>query len=535
MGFISMALGGGNRKVTAIPAGVMAGSGGGVDSGGFERFAKRGYRGNEIVFAAIELLCTSATEPKIIGKRGGKSSGKRIQRSMQLAGVPKRLITAYLVENGFVEELTDHPLVMLLNNPNPYKNRFLFWSTYIMDRYLAGNAYLLKVRGGLGNTAELWRLRPDRVRIIPDKDDFCKYEYTVDRETVTFERKDIIHWKTRNPLDDYYGQPPLMAISGRIDIDNYMREFLQVFFERGGTGPGAILTIKGELDHEDKEGIQDRLRRMFGGRRGWFETLVLDNSEGSTYTQMGLDRGLRDALPVELNSMSEARISMAFGIPGSILGLLIGYESSSYANRRSDWQVLWDITLTPLYEDLDAELNLTLTPEFGGIDEVCHDLSQVRALQEDEDKIQERARANFASGLWAREEARPLTGVSAEPPEGSMFFIPANIVPTPVERIGEEIEAPDAPEPAPKGPGSPPGVDTTQNGPLAGWSQAVREGRRGRPALIHDAEARALWRRAEELRKQYPRMTTAQIASRVGIAESTLRKYRAVFAEPLAS
>jgi HK97 family phage portal protein len=248
--------------------------------------------------------------------------------------------------------------------------------------------------------------------------------------------------------------PPLMVAAGRVDIDDYLQGFLRNFFENGGAGPGSILTVKQKLSPESKDEIRERFRRQFGPGK-FHEMLIMDQAE-STYQQMGLNRGLRDALPKEIDNVTEARIAMVFGIPGSILGLLIGYESSSYANKRQDWQVFWDLTMTPLLSDLDDVLNLSLVPEFVGVDEVLFDLSDIRALQEDVDKIQERHRKNVQVGLESWEEGRDAIGLDPNPKEGT-FLIPANIVPTQRADLEEPPEPPPAiapppalPEPAPE-------------------------------------------------------------------------------------
>lgn len=516
--------------------------------GRYETYALRGYAGNEIVYAAIELLATSAAEPRIVGKRwrrahpqvaeavrnaGLANEGyrKALGASLKLTelsvireaefnyraqlnarGIPPVYQQASLVRNGFIEQVTDHALVKLLNNPNPFMSRFQFYATLIMDRYLAGNAYFLKVRGPLGNTVELWRLRPDRVRVVPDRERFISgYTYTVNNVSVTYPAADVVHWKTRNPMSDYYGQPPLMAFMGRIDIDNFMRRFLSVFFERGGSGPGAILTTKGPLTDDQKSQIRERLRRLIGGPDAHTETLILDNTE-SSYTQMGLSRGLTDALPKDINALNEARLAMAFGIPGSILGLLIGYESSSYANKRADWQVLWDVTLTPLFSDLDDVLNLSMVPEFTGVDEVCFDLSAIRALQEDVDAIHKRARDNYLANVWSQQEARAITGVEAEPQDDELFYLQGGSTTAEYGDLGVPPEPPEPPGPA----------QISE----ALTTALVRVGRR---PLGEDHYARALWEQGEALRMQYPRMTQAQVASRIGVSDRTLRRYQEAF------
>ena len=421
----------------------------------YANLARKGYAGNEIVFSAIELLATSAAEPHIIGRRWRRDSPRfvgmtnieikdciRIEAGDLVArGLSFREVDRRLIQNGFIIQVPNHPLVRILNAPNPFASRGQFWSTSVMDRYLGGNFYGFKARyrdGPLnGAIGELWRLRPDRVRIIPDKETFCKYQYTIPGQApIIYEYKDIFHWKTRNPLDDYYGMPPLMAFVGRMDIDSYMQGFLKSFFEKGGTGPGGILTSKAKLSQEQKDYIREQKQRRFGGPSGWHEWMIIDSTE-TTYQSLGLNRGLRDALPKEIDAQNEARLSMAFGIPGSILGTLIGYESSSYANKRQDRETLWKVVMAPLLSDLDDVLNLSLVPEFGGIDEVMFSLADIEALQEEVDKLHERHRKDVAAGLESWEEGRDALGLDPNDISGT-FLIPVNILPTRGETLSEE-------------------------------------------------------------------------------------------------
>jgi HK97 family phage portal protein len=529
------------QAVTALFSGGTQARGPALSSGGFYPVAPRAttggtyatfasaYTGNEIVYASVRLLSRSASEPHIIGKRMRRNRAEvRTQaQALRALGIHNRAgsrkLDAYLIQNKYIKEVPHHPLVKLVNNPNPKTSRGQLWGTVVMDRAIAGNAFVHKSRNVLGGVQELWRLRPDRVSVITDRTgQVIGYEYRVGETRIEFPAEDVMHFRDPHPLDDHYGLPPLAAAMERVGVDWDMRGFLSKFFSGGGTGPGSILSVKEKLAPEAKTEIRDTFRRTFSGYGGYHEMLILDQTDTS-WQRLGLDQGLRDAVPKEINALNEARIAMIWGIPGSIIGLLIGYESSSYANKRQDWQVLWDVVMTPLLSDIDDVLNLSLVPEFGGIDELEFDLSDIRALQEDEEALQERARKNFMAGIWTHEEARLATGVDPEPTEG-LFFVPGNMQPTPVERLGEE---PEPPPPPPQ-----PTTTVTAEEPEEGTQDMValiRESMRGRPPLLADPGARATYDAAERVRTANPRMTLAQVAARVGISERTYRRYRETF------
>lgn len=485
----------------------------GSSGNGYQQGA-RAFMTNEIVGAAIRLLATSAAEPCITGQRWRRN--KPTYAQARHSGHQARIRHQMLIQNGFVEELPSHPLVKLLNDPNPKTTRAEFMRTLVMDRYLDGNAYVLKARGPFGNVQELWRLRPDRIRIIPDKYDVvAAYQYTVGNESTIIPADDVIQWRELNPLSDYYGLSPMSPIMDRIEADSAMRSMLGAFYKGGGTGPGAILTTSGALSEDLKTEIRAKLRSLLNHPGAFRETLILEKGT-STYQRLGLDRGLTDAVPKDVNAVMESRIAMPFGIPGSILGLLIGFESSSYANKRADWQVLWDITMTPLMSDFDDGFTKSLCPEFGGIDEVQFNLADIRALQEDIDALTDRHIKVWQTGLAGRMESRSALGLDPDY-DDDMYLVPTTGVLTPFERLGEEPE-----KPVDK---NPPDVTVEDIGSqMAAAMRGV-----GRPKLLEDPGARATYEKAVSYRTKHPTRSWLEVATEVGISERQLRRYRDAF------
>lgn len=485
----------------------------------------RAYTGNEILAAGIDLIATSAAEPHIEGwrYRRERRQVRNEKRYLKAIGIPnragRRQVDALMVRNGFWEEVDQHPLVKLLNNPNKYTPRDQFWASLVVDYYLAGDAYILKARyqdGPLeGAVGELWRLRPDRMKPVPGNmaagEPFIKeYVYTVDRTETRIAADDIIHIKARNPLNPYEGMAPVASLLPRVAIDTYQRNFLSTFYERGGAGVGAMLNIKGKMSQEMRDDLRNRFKRMF--RAGQYDILVM-SADDASYTPFGLDRGLRDALPREINDVTESRIATVLGIPASILGLLVGQESSSYANKRQDWQVFWDITMSPLLSNFGSTINMSLTPEFGNIDEVQFDMSDIRALQEDEDALEERHRKNWIAGIAGFRETRTKLGFDPEPEGSELFAIPTSSEMVLASELGKKPE-PVVPAMPPEPPPAPANVS-----------------KRGRPRLEDDVSAKAIWAEAERIKARSPSITWEQVAARVGVTDRTLREYRRRFSE----
>lgn len=386
----------------------------------YTRNAREGYMLDEIVFDCIEFRATSAGEPPIVAYRRGSD-----------------------------EKLDQHPAVALLNNPNPFMGRGRFWATLSMFQDIGGNAYVEKVRSASGKVVELWPLRPDRTRVIPNRQSFIGgYRYTVgDLEPFTLPAEDVIHFKTRHPLDDYYGLPPIAVIAGRVDLDVWTRRFTESFFRNAGV-PAGLLNIVRQVNELEREAITRRFHEMHGGADNWHRLLVLDGGQ-ATYEPMGLPLGADGLAMPELNQINETRICGVFGVAPSLIPTMSGMASSSYANRVSDRQLFWESTMIPWFADADSTLTASLQADFPDLDRLEHDLSKVKALQEDEDKKNARYIARWQAGLITWKEARMSLGESEMPDAPGMLILPANMVDTwSADMLTEPEPAPALPAPA---------------------------------------------------------------------------------------
>lgn len=92
------------------------------------------------------------------------------------------------------------------------------------------------------------------------------------------------------------------------------------------------------------------------------------------------------------------------------------------SNVKEAYKGFWDLTLLPLFKEITAWITLTLLPQFEPMERIlsgqvrCRfDTSAVAALQDDEDRKQERARSNFRAGGITLNEYRAAIGQQADP------------------------------------------------------------------------------------------------------------------------
>ena len=102
---------------------------------GYDELAIEGYLKNAIVYRCVNEIAKGAS------------------------AVPYRLKTR---SNDVIES---HPLISLLDRPNPLQSNSEFFNALFGFLLLGGNSYVLKVAGSSNVPRELHLLRPDRIDI----------------------------------------------------------------------------------------------------------------------------------------------------------------------------------------------------------------------------------------------------------------------------------------------------------------------------------------------------------------------------------
>ena len=309
------------------------------------------------------------------------------------------------------QELPDHACRVLLSKPNPYMTEFDFTSLTLLMLDLAGRAVWEKQRSKAGRVVGLWPLRPDFLKPVKGPNGLpIGYQYTPDNlaQPIPLDGRDVLEFKLWDPLDLYGGLSPV-SVAGRIgDVDNAATDYLKKFFEQGGIPPG-ILSSKLKLNDPAVADIRRRWKERYGGWQNWTEPAVLDSDASYQRTGLGFDEMGFDVL----DARSEARICAVLGVPAILVGAKVGLDRSTFSNAKQAEKYFWQHTLLPLYKRIDDELQNDLASEFGSDIELARDLSNVPALQEDQDARWKRAHDGLAVGGLTVNEYRAQLGLPA--------------------------------------------------------------------------------------------------------------------------
>ena len=383
----------------------------------YQDLAKEGYLKNAIVYRCVNEISRGASAVPFVIKAGDQ----------------------------IIEE---HPLIDLLNRPNPLQSYSEFFNSLFGYVLLSGNAYILKVGADTGTPQELHQLRPDRIVIkgsgnqIPDRYQYVlngkvHQQYEVDQENGF---SDLKHIKLWNPLDDYYGLSPMSAAAVEVDQFNMASKHNVNLLNNGARPSGAIVFKPQDdagfavnLTESQRQQLLTDLNNRFSGTANAGRPLLLEGD--FDWREMGLSPKDMDFL--NLKHMSATDIAMCFGVPSQLVGVP---DAQTYANVAEARLALYEETIIPHLRKLSSDLNEWLVPMFDERLRLEFDIDAIPALSERRRKIYENVTSAVREGIMTRNEAREIIGL--QPVDGADdLYISATLFPL----TDEGVEKPDDP------------------------------------------------------------------------------------------
>lgn len=346
-------------------------------------------------------------------------------------------------------KLENHPLLRLLDRPNPLQSRAEFISALSGYLLLSGNCYVLKTGSEQSAPKELHFLRPDRVNINSNTNSTIpsSYEYRVGGKVVANYQVDpetgfslVKHIKYWNPLDDFYGASPLFAAAVEVDQHNLASDHNINLLSNGARPSGAVIFKPQDsegfavnLSESQRQQLLTDLNNRFQGSNNAGRPLLLEGD--FDWREMGLSP--KDMDFINLKHMAATDIALCFGVPSQLVGVP---DAQTYANVAEARLALYEETIIPHLKQIESDMNEWLSPMFGDNIEMRFDVDSIPALAERKRKTYENMVSAVNSGILSRNEAREELGRSPVD-GGDDLYISATLMP-----IGDtDIEVPEDP------------------------------------------------------------------------------------------
>lgn len=384
-------------------------------------------------------------------------------------------------------------MLQVIRRPNPYFSGVLLWMATLMDFWAHGNAVWLKVRGGPGGAiTELWWVPWSTISPKWPEDGsvyVSHYEYKPDpnRSGIRIEVEDVVHFRFGiDGSNIRIGRGPLKPVLAEVFTDQEAAAFTNTLLLNMGV-PGLIIA-PGESDAVIDQGNADSIKRKateaFGGRnRG--STMVLSHKVtaqafGFSPEQMNLK---------DLRRVPEERVSAVTGVPAIVAGLGAGLDRSTFSNFEEARGAAWEENIIPTQRLLAEEVWVQLLPEFVGDPEtflVDFDTTEVRVLQEDQNRLWERAGNALGRGAITLATFNGIVGLPvAKDGSDRVYLRPFNVVEVPEDPADRETE-----EEEPEEEGTPPG-DPEAEEPEVPEDDRQQDGSAGRNGSGGSDDARA--------------------------------------------
>lgn len=282
-------------------------------------------------------------------------------RSESIGNIKLRLINQKTGDETF-----DHPLLDLLNKPNPMETKYdLFFGTQAF-KDLDGNSFWYLARNGTngkGDIQAIFNLKSDKVKlVIGDNPLYVEgYVYTQpDGSRIPFKPEEILHQRMFNPNAahpfPHRGMGIVQAAAYAIDTDNETRKWNLAFF-RNAARPDGVLYNEGEgtMRSEEFKRIEAEWEERHTGAEKNGKTAVL--SGGMKYERVTLSQTEMDFS--KQREFGRDEILSMFKVPKTVIGIA---DDVNRANADAAIYVYNLLTIKPLMQRVVDYINMFLMP-----------------------------------------------------------------------------------------------------------------------------------------------------------------------------
>lgn len=310
-------------------------------------------------------------------------------RASNLASVPLRLYRG--VQAGDAEPVEAHPSIDLLNYVNAHWSykRLMRMTEWALG--LWGESFWFITRGDTrrGTPTEIWWARPDRVRVVPDADDYIAgFIYEVNGERIPFSVDETVWIPLENPIDEFSGLSPIA--SGRLGIDTSRQAMLanHQMHVNGARISGILSPANSDVSFQPDD--IHKLTEMFKTLKGASNAHKMAvMNKMARFDQLTL--APKDAEYLGQLRWSVGVVSRIFSVAPELLG---DHERATYSNMDQAYKALWTDAVIPEATFIADELTEKYLPKFGPGSQNLYlefDFSDVSVLQEDQTEITQQA------------------------------------------------------------------------------------------------------------------------------------------------
>lgn len=301
-----------------------------------------------IIYSCVNKIAeNSASIPINVYSKVSTNNFKNIPINKIDLEYTKKAIGLELPESS-VKLVENHPLIDLLNNPNPYQTKFDLIEQTIINLELFGNAYWLVDFNSFNVPSQLQILCSKFM--VPNIDNGVIMNYTYGG-TQTIETKNIIHLQCPNPSNPLIGMGSLQASFTAYSLLRSSNEYDQAMFDNMGI-PSVLITSKSKVAKEVKDKFIADWKNKYGGTNKSGSIGFLDGE--IEIKTLGYPQ--KDTTIVSTREYAIQEIASIFGIPMS----MIKGDATNKASAEAGLYEFAKFTLSPKLARISQQLTKQL-------------------------------------------------------------------------------------------------------------------------------------------------------------------------------
>jgi HK97 family phage portal protein len=248
-----------------------------------------------------------------------------------------------------LEEVTNHPLLTLLDTVNPYMNAFDLWECTTLYQETIGSAFWYLEKNLFGRPFQVWPLPAQFVQMHYQSDTLI-FQYRGEQFTDT----EIIHFRYPDPNNLYgLGLSPLRAAFNEARMSTSYAELKLAKFDNRAQ-PDVVITPKEPIGEQERERLEAQWNAKF--RRGGNGRALVTESE---MTIDILNAQMGDLAALAEKGKNSEDITNAFHVPLSMLS-----TNTNLANLQASEAQHASKAIRPRLIRRDEKLNEQLVPMF---------------------------------------------------------------------------------------------------------------------------------------------------------------------------
>jgi HK97 family phage portal protein len=329
-----------------------------------------------------------------------------------------------------VEEVTEHPLLELFQQVNPFLNHHDLWELTTLYQEVDGNCYwLMEEHGVLGIPSNIWPLPAHQMRTYrePGSPNLLDgYVQTAAGRRITYRPDEIIHFKYPDPADPYLrGLSPLRAGFEDVSLAGQYRAMKRAVVDNHAL-PGVIISPDEVIGVEERDRIEAQWNQKF--RRGGNGKALVAESGLAVDVIQGQ---YADVAALAAEGATTQDIYNLFGVP-----VAFGTTETNKANLQASIIKHARFAATPRVRRRDEKLNEQLIPRYDPTGRLFLWTPDVEP--EDRDFHLRQEESDLVHAVQVVNEVRRRRGLP-EVPWGNVPWVPKR------ETITDNIDQPNQP------------------------------------------------------------------------------------------